>query len=330
MRILSGSLAALAVALAVASCDSFGAPPDDGGAATDGGPTGDGSLEGGSLDGSPDGPLPPIQRCLKADTFSNGPTQVAVLGVRGVESIRFSPDLATGFMGAVLPSETKAMTTLFTVQLNTAGYAISGLLSFDNPGGYDAFVAPLPTSTANAKFLFASSRSGALRTHVATQTGPGAYDVQQQGVPSGLDIASEPYVLPARKAVYFSASDGSPDWDIFRADISSTVDLSKGRLLTNVPTADTEVAPVVTDDEEEIFFSTDRAQPGSGKLEIWRADKEGSNPWEFKVGAAIPELKGKGNVMYPTFISRDSCDLYFIVKNAAGDPGGALFVVKRR
>ena len=89
-------------------------------------------------------------------------------------------------------------------------------------------------------------------------------------------FANEPYLLRDGKTLYFAAADSSgADWDLFRASgdaarlrhRSATASLVGG----NVNGGSEEVAPVVTEDEEELFFATDRA---GGSFDVWTATKD--------------------------------------------------------
>jgi hypothetical protein len=197
-------------------------------------------------------------------------------------------------------------------------------------GKYDSY----PRITPDGLYLlFSSARTApGIKLHVAKVNGA-AFDVAQAlplpTKPSVMVYANEPYLLANGTVMYFSAAGGSgSDFDLFRAEgAAPTFDSGNGRLLTNVTTVE-DVAPVVAEDELEMFWASNRGDAqNKGDLDIWTATRTASKPtYQFDSEKIVPALSTTLKD-YPTWLSPDACHLYLIQKNASGN--GSLVVADR-
>lgn len=76
-----------------------------------------------------------------------------------------------------------------------------------------------------------------------------------------------------------------------------------------------DAAPVVSDDEREIFFSSDRGSSGTLPLDIFVATRATADV-PFETPVALPGLSTKESYDWPVWLSPDRCTLYYINKLA--------------
>jgi Tol biopolymer transport system component len=136
-----------------------------------------------------------------------------------------------------------------------------------------------------------------------------------------------PYMHPGGQALYFMslARGGAGDLDLFVVPIFDEVGTAGtpqnlGSDPGGVNTAHAELAPVVSYDELTIFFARedDLTHPS-----IWVATRSAKSA-KFGNATEVAELKG-GTFTWPTWLSNDSCRLYFVSDRATPTgPAGTL------
>lgn len=172
---------------------------------------------------------------------------------------------------------------------------------------YDAY----PTTTPdNQHMLFGSDRSGGIRIYIAT-TQNGSYDnatVMPLPATDGMP-ANEPYIVGER-ALYFSLQIGG-SVKLFRMEgtpptFGTDMQQVRGTDIAN----NEEFAPVVRDDELEIFFASGREM----QLDIYMATR-GSRNDAFGTPVKVVSTTTSG-IDWPVWISPEGCELYYINKDA--------------
>lgn len=196
-------------------------------------------------------------------------------GSYSIEAARFTPDRSTAFLSLCPPSGDKAQCDLYSSQFSVvAGQftTFTKMTGVSTPNQYDAY----PTLTPDGKtMLFGSTRSGNVAVYVATAKN-GSFDsptITRIDV-AGTNYGNEPYVLRDGRTVFLSAGsnvtsrsnlyriEGTPPW--------------AGTSAVPVPgvssPTDNDFAPVVSDDELEIFFASNRLTPAQDlALDIFTA-----------------------------------------------------------
>lgn len=320
----------MTVALAIVACGSFGEAPADAEAGTQDGTTVDGGGLESSTDASTDEPRrAPIEagpRCPIGAPFKTL-SAVPLEGEFSVEAARFTPDQTAAYLSLCPATGDKKSCELYVSLLTPSGaFGTPQRISVSATNAYDSY----PSLAADGRFIvFSSDRSGGPRIYSAEATSGGYAAPVVLAVPSGLAFSNEPYLLANGRTMYFaSANANGVDWDLFRAEgVPPLYAAGSGRLLTNV-TPDEEFAPVVAEDEREMFWASNRADPAKkGDLDIWTAERAANDPtYQFGQEAIVPVL-GTAGIDYPTWLSPDACDLYLIQKTG---PRGALVVAHRR
>lgn len=192
-----------------------------------------------------------------------------------------------------------------------------------NSTTYDSY----PTITRDLQHLiYGSKRSGAQRLNIATAVDH-SFDAPTLAT---LDLvpgvsSNEPYALGSSDVLYFEADHAKSD--IYRAAGGPTA-FTDVAPVASLDTADRENAPVVTDDELEVFFASDRASPGRPNLsglDIYTAAR-GSPSADFAAPVMVPGLSTVDQIDYPLWISADNCELFYINKI---DAVGSLYVTRR-
>ena len=164
--------------------------------------------------------------------------------------------------------------------------------------------------TLYAEFLLnANSTYDIVRaTRASTANAFGAH-----AVVAGLNGAandSQPWVLPDNSAVYFSSTRGvNGDADLYVAS-GAAGSFGAPTLVTgtSLQTTGTEGYPVVTQDQLNLYFRSDR--PGGGGFDIWFATRT-----SVAAGFGAPvnvSLLNTGVAESPTWVSADNCVLYFM------------------
>ena len=252
--------------------------------------------------------------CAPGMPFGTG-TRIDVDLSFSVEAARFDPGQSTAYLAMIKADNNGifdvANTDLYSAPFNRETHQIGGVsrLGGVSSAQYDSY----PTLTADGNHIvFASRRNSALRLRLYVATAQsGSFDTPQidELALTGSDVsANEPQALGTSDVLYFQAQQ-----EIFRAQGSPPAyapAVPVGGLSS--PMGDN--APVVTDDDLEIFFASNRDAPVNTLpyLDIYTATR--ATPTEdFAPPMKVPALS-TDDTDYPLWISPDACDLYYINK----------------
>lgn|GEM_PF-2778141 len=322
-----------AVALAVstvAACGSFGSAPAEPGvvpvaeAGLSDAPSPDAEADSGTA-------TPPPSRACAVGAVFRAPQNVKLPAGYTLESARFAVDQKTAYL-SLCDSPLKTSCELYTAPVSSGDgsigtptrHPLSQTLTFDSY---------LSLSPDGNVALFASGRQTAgISVFTATyDPALGTFGKERllglPANPSGLAHTNEPYLLRDGKTVYFSAVGTDEDWDIFRGSGAAPAYGAGAAAFTGGLSPKVDVTPVVTEDEQEMFFATDRVGPS---LDVWVATKRGplTEPDPFGLEVPVKQLNTDA-VEYPTWISADACTLYFVRKPSQATAGGTLWVTAR-
>ncbi len=268
----------------------------------------------------PDGP--PLT-CKAGTPFPTG-TPVALAGDHSVEGARFSADQNTGYLALCPADGTKTGCDLYqspwSETTHTFGQFID--MAISAPGFYDSY----PTLTPDTQhLLFSSRRGGSTEIYLATAVdgifaaeGVQPLAVAATNATTKFVASNEPTALGDGLTIYFSASYGSADGsnELFR---STGGPPAYGPLetLTSLSAPGNDNAPVVTDDELEIFFASDRASATSSfdALDIYTATR--ATKTDAFGDIQLVSSLSTPFTDYPLWISPNGCDLYYINKDGA-------------
>lgn len=173
----------------------------------------------------------------------------------------------------------------------------------------------LPTVTADDRSIYFESFDGLYRVFVANRDTPSDTFSLPRAVDLGPDVGDGgPYVLPEGDVLYFhSIRPGQGYNDIYRA-IRTTVGITDVMPVPGINTAADESLPVVSPDEQLIFF-TWMASPGVN-VDIYTATRP-NREHPFDPPSIVAELDSDQQ-QFPTWISPDGCRLYFARDSPAG------------
>jgi len=270
--------------------------------------------------------------CDHGGAFPAG-TPLAIDGTYSVEAARFNPAQTLAYLSLCDASGDKTTCDLYTAFL-TSGETFGGyskLNGVSTPGVYDSY----PTITADAQYLiFGSERaSGGTVSIFVAAAANGSFEmptISQLALVPGAQDSNEPYIIGDGATLYFSASlDGSPEsWNLYRAT-GGPPDFGGTATIVGVDTLENEFAPVVTDDELEIFYATDYAMPGGDglNLDIFTATRATSSD-PFGVPTALAALSGP-TIDWPLWVSPDNCTLYYINKEHVTNGVATVYVSTR-
>jgi hypothetical protein len=265
--------------------------------------------------------------CDRARSFGSG-SPIPIAGEWSLEAARFTQDRANAYV-ALCPTDGSAVQCdLYSSELRDGGLGVHNLLAQASGPDYDSY----PTVTSDGqRLVFGSRRADAgFKIWFATAvngTFSGAPQMQQFTTAFGL--TNEPYVLGDGAALYFA---GAPpgarstiyvtrDWGTDAAAVAVPVE--------GLPSDAAHAAPVVANDELELFFASNVGDPDNFKTahDIHRATRatpgDAFGPAEKLIG-----LSAAGND-WPVWLSPDGCDLYFINKDPASSRA-TLLVASRR
>jgi hypothetical protein len=173
--------------------------------------------------------------------------------------------------------------------------------------------------------VFGSTRTPPVNVWVATAIN-GSFDApvlaRLDAIP-GVEYSNEPYLLADGRTLYLSGkSPASRGNDIFRTVGDPPQFGGAAVEVPGLPSDGEELAPVVSSDELEIFFASDR--DGIGKpFDIFVATRS-STTQPFSAPTRVETLSTVG-IDWPLWLSPDGCDLYYINKATAA----TMFVTHR-
>ncbi|MBK8212868.1 MAG: hypothetical protein IPK71_03895 [Myxococcales bacterium] len=317
MRVrLLGASTAVAVSLCWTACTSFGADGSEG----DGGEAGT-SEDGGAPDGTT------RLRCSHDAPFG-APTALGGLGAYSVEAVRFGTNRSLVYLSLCPPNGDKRGCDMYQGTITTTADTYGSLVpmsAVNAASAYDSY----PTVTGDAKhLLFGSDRNGAVKIFLASASAGGVFE-KATALPLSFAASNEPYLLADGRTFYFAATGSMtpPRWELYRAEgeaptfgAPSTVPGSSVN-----QAGSNQFAPVVTEDELEVFFASSRPPGNEDNFDLWVA-RRSTKTEPFGPAQRLDGLNG-GQNDFPTSISPDACELYYIRKSAAGV--GSAFVTRR-
>jgi len=199
--------------------------------------------------------------CDRGTPFPTG-TPVPIDGQYSVEAARFTADRSLAYL-SLCPVSGGGTCDLYLSQFSQATGEFtqhSKLSGLSLPNYYESY----PTVTPDGNFLvFDSNRSGAFRLWLAEKAN-GSFD---QPVLTQLSIidetqANEPYVLPDGTLYFAASTTGGANYDIYRSN-GPLPSLGGATVVGGLVTAGGDQAAVVSTDELEIFFASNRDAPAA-------------------------------------------------------------------
>jgi WD40-like Beta Propeller Repeat len=274
--------------------------------------------------------------CSRGVAFGAGEL-VPIGGMHSVEAVRLNPQqtLALIALADVSGSGPPDVDTTDIYQSTVTDHVIGGFSKLAGVSSiqYDSY----PTFTADGQHIVLSSRrvagSDGKSPHFAIWVATEANGGFDNATFATLDLGAtgevsfnEPYTLAAGDAMYFEG-ETTNDSNIYRASGGA---LAVGDLtpLSELNTTSRENAPVVSDDELEIFFASDRAIPDSTNLyglDIYTAKRDQLTE-PFGAPALVPNLSTADQIDYPVWLSPNGCELYYISKVVNV---GSLYLARR-
>ena len=299
----------------------------EGGAAMDAAPEPDAS----HVDAAAEASAPIGRKCAVGTGFQTL-TSIPISGGQSIESVRVSADQSTGYFSVCPPA---AITNCSLFSAAKSGTAFTGFMSMltGTATTYDAFAT---VSSDGAQLVFDSNRDPSGHTRLFSGT-----LVDDKVTVAGVSVlpfpatiaspfaASHPYLL-TNGVLYFAAR-GTADFDLYRATGPSSSEVAAAARLDVSDAVQLDFAPVVSEDELEVFWATNRTPPlgsAAGGLDVWTASR---TPMAPNGAFANPEFSAKLSSSmedHPVWLSPDACDLY-LVRKATGTSPGTLAVAHR-
>ena len=255
--------------------------------------------------------------CRSEDVFGPG-TPVPIDGTYSVEAARFDPTQSVAYLSLCMQGDVMKTTcdlyqsTYTRVTNQLSFYAKLGVSS---SGFYDSYA----TITPDAQHLmFGSTRSGNTRTYLSVASGGQFTTAAEIRLIPRESFANEPYLLGDGVTLYLAggSSGSGTGGDIYRARGGPPTFGAGADLVEGVNSAVDEAAPVVSDDELEILFSSDRESTGmpmNMPLDIFVASREATTE-AFGTPRKLDALSTTNGIDWPVWLSPDRCDLYYINK----------------
>jgi hypothetical protein len=255
--------------------------------------------------------------CVAEDVFGTG-APVPIDGTYSVEAARFDPTQSIAYMSLCTQGDASKMScelfqSAFVRATNQLGsYAKLGV---SKDMKYDSYA----TITPDAQHLvFGSDRDGSTRTYISSASGGQFQTAKELRLIENASYANEPYLLGGGETLYLAGvrAGSATGSDIYRAR-GGPPEFGDGTdPVAGVNTAGGEFAPVVSDDDLEMFFSSDREStgvPASLPLDIFVASRDATTG-PFGTPRKLPALSTTNGTDWPVWISPDRCDLYYINK----------------
>lgn len=272
------------------------------------------------LDPTKPRPMDAREPCIAGTPFAAG-VEVPIAGTYSVEAARFTPNRSVAYLSLCTPGG-----TIGTCDLYTSVYVpeTEQFGSFSRMGGvssmtYDSY----PTLTTDSRYLiFGSSRGFAEaspRILVATAVGNSFDAPTVEPLPGLNSLANEPFL--ASRTVLYISREPSGSGALARMEGEPPTYGGSPQLVagTDLP-GFAEAAPVVREDELEIFFS---AGTSVASFDIYTATR--ASTADAFAPVKVDALSTAG-IDYPVWIAPDGCELYYINK---ANNVATLFVAKR-
>ncbi len=240
-----------------------------------------------------------------------------------VEAARFVADRSIVYVSLCTNGD-KSLCDLYSGTFNETldQYGVFGKLAVSDDGNYDSY----PTITPDTDYmLFGSDRSGSVKVFIA-ESSNGQFRTASALNVANTAYSNEPYLLGDGRTLYVSGGQQDGKSELFRSvGTPPTFDAFEEVSEVNMTEAE-EFAPVVTDDELEIFFGSNRNNLADGlALDIFTSSRS-STTEPFGAASEIVAISRSDTIDWPLWISPDRCDLYYINK----DGGQATLFVSRR
>jgi hypothetical protein len=254
--------------------------------------------------------------CEVGKPFPTG-TPVPLDGAYSVEAARFTTDQTIAYL-SLCPAnpidKTKCDLYQSAFSTKTQSFGLFAKLDGLDSASYDAY----PTITPDEHYiLFGSDRGGIVGVYIATaQNGSfSAPQITRLALIPNEGHSNEPYALGDNQTIYVGGAshDRTSGDDLWRAT-GGPPSYGVAERLDTIDTDANENAPVVSDDDREIFFASDRAnpQPNLLGLDIYTATRARTSD-AFGPPQPVPALSSDG-IDWPVWISPSHCDLYYINK----------------
>jgi Tol biopolymer transport system component len=276
-----------------------------------------------------DGRVPPDggdqQPCDHSLPFPKGtPVQIGAAGY-SVEGARFTADQQNAYLSLCTLNQPKSTCDLYRARYVPSESRFADLVPYtqlNTPNAYDAY----PTVTADGRFfLWGANRNGHLDVYVSVEDN-GMFPATNLTLAAAQGLSSnEPYVLDDSRTVYFGGSTGGT-WDLYRA-VGDGPGFGQRQPVTSLNSTFDEAAPVVSNDELEIYFASRR---DTGSYDIYKAIRT-SRSDGFGVSRLAALSTDPPGVDWPLWLSPDLCTLYYINKESdATDAIATLYRSSRR
>ena len=252
--------------------------------------------------------------CARSGAFG-GAREVPIDGAYSVEAARFNQPRSIAYLSLCPANGDKTMCDLYTSPFTPATgtfTAFAKLTGVSAVGFYDSY----PTITPDGGFLlFGSTRAGDVHIFAA-RANNASFDmptITQPTLAAGTAYSNEPFVLGDGRTLYFSAAGTSFRWDLYRATGGPPAFGGSAPVEGTNLAMTNDMAPVVSDDELEIFFASNRANPSVDDAhDIYRAERTSPSA-PFDTPARVASASSAG-IDWPVWISPDNCELYYINK----------------
>ena len=257
--------------------------------------------------------------CGAEDAFGPG-APVPIDGTYSVEAARFDATQTIAYLslctqGDVMKTTCDLYQSTFTRVTNQLSFYAK--LGVNVAGAYDSYA----TITSDAQHLvFGSRRNNRLGTYVSIANGGQFTSAAAIRLIENESFANEPYLSSDGQTLYLAgaAGGGTTGGDIYRARGGPPMFGAGADLVDGVNSASAEAAPVVSDDELEMLFSSDRESTGmpiNMPLDIFVASRT-TTAEPFGTPKKLAAISTTDGIDWPVWLSPDGCDLYYINKVA--------------
>ncbi|HEY4057726.1 MAG TPA: hypothetical protein VGM39_14025 [Kofleriaceae bacterium] len=264
------------------------------------------------MDGPDIDAAPPPPRCDPSKPFGT-PTKVDALDIANANDMHVA--LSQDELTLVFASDRAGGQGLFDIYTSTRGsqaapWSAPTPLTLNTPGDETR-----PTLSADQLSLFATYRPTPNSSYLVERATRGSTS-EAFGPLSSVNIVNavagnyDPFVTPDLSAIYFTSNrnSGTNGEDIYVATGNASGFSTPTPVVgTSLDTVDDETNPVVTPDQLNLYFRSDRG--GANQLDVWYASRA-----SMATGFGTPVNLSAVNTTAsetPAWISADNCVLYF-------------------
>ena len=259
--------------------------------------------------------------CKAGTPFSTG-VEVQIAGNHSVEAARFTRNRGVAYLALCPPDlpDPKPGCDLYTSAYSVETESFAGFSKLNGVSTLDVYDSYPSITSDNQHLLFGSERGGDVRIYVAaTQNGSFDMPAITRLAGTGAGASNEPYIVGDGRVLYFSAQATSSQ--LYRMEGAPPTFGGQSRLVSGVDIANNdEYAPVVRDDELEMFFASGR----DFTLDLFTATRASTGD-AFGTPVRVANLSSSGND-WPVWITPDGCELYYISRSGTV---ATLYVAKR-